>query len=259
MGIGPVAFEYLAEMSTRFRPAGPSVMLGRQKIRLKKTRGKTFNRFAKALKRSGAQVDLAGVLQPDGYAEAMFRTLGFGDVDALDMADHEGAQVIWDLNKPVPEDWHGRFSFIFDGGTLEHVFDVAQSFANIHALLAPGGRFAAMTPLNGFAGHGFYQFSPELIWTYWKEMAGCDVHACRAVHLDGTYDEEMPDPRLVGRRVQPKSGPAWLGGMPNGRIALWYEVEKTGKGGIVGDVQQSDYQTRWAAEQTETRAMEMTT
>ncbi len=221
-------------------------MLGRQKFRLNERRGRNRKHFAKALAESGATVDLGSLAQDDGYSEAMFRGLGFGEIETLDFSDFENASLTWDLNQPVPEDWHGQFGFIYDGGTLEHVFDVAQSFRNVGDMLAPGGRFVSLTPFNGYPGHGFYQFSPELVWTYWKNGQGYEVHACRALEIDGTYQQEMPEPRAEGTRVQPKIGAAWRGRMPATRVALWYEVEKTETSTGTGAALQSDYQARWA-------------
>ena len=50
---------------------------------------------------------------------------------------------------------------VVDGGTLEHVYDVPQAIRNILLMLRVGGIFLAESPVNGHAGHGCYQLSPE--------------------------------------------------------------------------------------------------
>ena len=55
---------------------------------------------------------------------AVFRTLGAAEVLALDCSAFEGAEVIHDLNQPLPEHLASRFDLVLDAGTLEHVFDV---------------------------------------------------------------------------------------------------------------------------------------
>lgn len=94
---------------------------------------------------------------------SFFRLLGFDEVVSVDVSDYEGADVICDLNQPVPTELHGRFDLVFEGGTIQHIFDLRQVFANIHDLLKTGGRVIhAMSPSNNHVDHGFYMFSPTL-------------------------------------------------------------------------------------------------
>lgn len=64
------------------------------------------------------------------------------------------------MNKALPGTMQG-YDFIFDGGTTEHLFNVAQVYDNIIDLLSPGGLLLTVVPNNNFSGHGIYQFSPE--------------------------------------------------------------------------------------------------
>jgi SAM-dependent methyltransferase len=179
----------------------------------------------------------------------MFQELGLGEVESLDASAFEGADLVWDLNKPIPEDWHGQFGLVVDGGTLEHVFDVAQALDNVVALLAPGGRFVSFTPFNGYPGHGFYQFSPELVWTYWKFTCGFAVHECRISTPNGDFTRELADTRELGKRVQFDVGPRIFGGLPARRVLMCYEVEKpaSAAGEARRSTLQSDYENRWAS------------
>jgi SAM-dependent methyltransferase len=255
LGINYATFRCLAEMSGRFTPEGRSLMLGRQKLRLTRdlrTRSRAVAswRYRRLLSDCGADPDPMRYVQDAPYSETFFRALGFGEIETLDYAPYEGAGLVHDLNQPVPEEWHGAFGFIFDGGTLEHVFDLPQAFDNIFAMLAPGGRFAAVTPLNGYPGHGFYQFSPELVWTYWKRGRGCTVHGVRAMQPKGGFVRDMADPSDTAGRQQIALGPRWMGRMPAGQILMWYEVEKPPETDAPAPVLQSDYQTLWQRRMT---------
>ena len=237
-------------MSTRFKPEKRSLMLGRQAFRLgqgKRDVRTTPHRYQKALKVSGHHAKLSDLTQPDHFSENMFREIGFGEIESLDMSDYQGATLQWDLNQPVPLDWHGQFSFIFDGGTLEHVFNIPQAFANVFNMLAEGGRFVGLNPYNGFPSHGMYQFSPELVWTYWKHGCGCTVHSCRAIHEISNYSRNLPDPTELGGRLPVKLGLRLQGRMPWNSVLLWYEVERTRGASIASSVQQSDYLSTWGA------------
>src|SRR5438445_9908229 len=57
------------------------------------------------------------------FAEPLFQALGGKRVFSLDASDYEGAEFTHDLNKPIPTEWRGRFDAVYDGGTLEHVFN----------------------------------------------------------------------------------------------------------------------------------------
>ena len=98
-----------------------------------------------------------------------FRRLGFDLVESSDVSDWEGADRILDLNQPVPAELHGLYDVVFEAGTIQHVFDLPQVFANLHALLKPGGRVIhGMAPSSNHVDHGFYMFSPTLFADYYR-------------------------------------------------------------------------------------------
>lgn len=97
-----------------------------------------------------------------------FKLLGAREVQALDYSAYENAEIVHDLNVPVPARLRGCFDLIVDAGTLEHVFDVRQSLTNLALLLRPGGRIVHISPANNYTNHGFYQFSPTLFFDYYS-------------------------------------------------------------------------------------------
>ncbi|MEL7114711.1 MAG: methyltransferase [Pseudomonadota bacterium] len=140
MGVDYVIFERLCELSTRWQlpDGGRSVGLGRHSFRIQSP-------FAKLYERALATHKLPGkrfiYLQEDGYYETLMRKLGFGEIESMDFSDYEGASILQDLNKPIPDHLEQQFDFIFDGGTIEHVFNVPQALENVFRMLKPGGRF----------------------------------------------------------------------------------------------------------------------
>ncbi len=77
----------------------------------------------------------------ESYSDRNFFSL-FTDAEynALDVTDYEGAEIIHDMNYPVPDEFKGQFSFIYDGGAMDNLFNPAQYILNCSEMLAPGGR-----------------------------------------------------------------------------------------------------------------------
>lgn len=109
---------------------------------------------------------------------SFFRLLGCERVESSDVSDWEGADHILDLNLPVPAELHGRFATVFEAGTIQHVFDLPQVFANLHALVQEGGRVIhGMAPSTNHVDHGFYMFSPTLFHDFYTAN-GWRIEAC---------------------------------------------------------------------------------
>ena len=109
------------------------------------------------------------------FAEPLFKVLGADTVDSMDYSDFEKATIIHDLNRPVGSQWETKFSVVFDGGTLEHVFNFPVAIKNCMDMLCVGGHFISLTPSNNYCGHGFYQFSPELFFAIFNETHGFKI------------------------------------------------------------------------------------
>lgn len=93
---------------------------------------------------------------------SLFTSLGFQEVESMDVSGLEGATHVHDLSEQVPEHLWSKYDMVYDGGTCEHVFDTNNFFRNIHLMLKPGGLIVHESPTNNFVNHGFYQLSPTL-------------------------------------------------------------------------------------------------
>jgi hypothetical protein len=111
------------------------------------------------------------------FAEPLFGLLGARHVSSLDVSDFEGANVIHDLNHPLPMSLTNRFSVVLEGGTIEHVFNIPQAFKNCMEMVRVGGHFIQVNPANNYMGHGFWQFSPELIYRIFSRENGFQIKA----------------------------------------------------------------------------------
>ena len=137
------------------------------------------------------------------YAEPFFEALGATRIDSLDYSDFEGARLIHDLNLPLPSDWKEKFDVVFDGGTLEHVFNFPMALRNSMELLREGGRLFLHTCANNLCGHGFYQFSPELFYRAFSPENGFVVERMVIFRI-GPYGSwyEVSDPNAIRERVE---------------------------------------------------------
>lgn len=134
---------------------------------------------------------------------------GASAVTVMDYSAYAGATVIHDLNQPVPERLCGAFDAVIEGGSLEHVFNYPVALASLMRLVKPGGSLFMSTPANNCCGHGFYQFSPELMYRVFSEANGFTVR--RVVLVEGVYPSfeltsnrkayEVRDPAEVGIRI----------------------------------------------------------
>lgn len=140
--------------------------------------------------------------QAGKISDPLFRQLGASTIDAMDVSDFEGASILHDLNRPLPDELAERFSLVFDGGTLEHVFNVPTALASYMRMPRVGGHLILALPANNEMGHGFYQFSPEL---FFRTLAPENGYAIQAMFLAPLFHDKhwlaVKDPAVVGARV----------------------------------------------------------
>jgi len=175
------------------------------------------------------------------YAENYFYTLGASVQESLDYSDYEKANVIHDLNKPVPESLENRYSAVVDAGTLEHVFNFPLAIKNCMKMLKVGGHFISITTANNYFGHGFYQFSPELFFSLFSEKSGFQLkEVIVAIEKpDGQVQDwyRVIDPAKVKRRV------TLINNSPTSLLIIAKKITEKNIEGIVPF--QSDYEQVW--------------
>ena len=153
--------------------------------------------LARLLKRHGLVTDPAtfcrSVVRWPYRADPFFEALGARELSSMDTTSYEGANVIHDLNEPVPESLHERYDLVVDGGTLEHVFNFPLALKNMLEMVRVGGHAIVLTPTNNWAGHGFYQVSPELFHRVLSEDNGFRLEQMLAI------EDDVAQARVLGR------------------------------------------------------------
>ena len=173
------------------------IMIGRQRLSRDIL---TMNRVFRIL---GIDQDAEELHANNEFGESFFSSLGAERVDSLDYSNYEGATIVHDLNSPIPEALKEKYSAVYDGGSLEHVFDVPTAIKNCMEMVQVGGHFLQITVANNFMGHGFWQFSPDLIFRIFSKENGFEIeHVFLHEAVRGGDWVSVADPRILGKRVE---------------------------------------------------------
>ena len=174
-----------------------------------------------------------------GYAEGLFELLGARELISLDCSDFEGASVVHDLNEPLPTSHKEQYDLVYDGGTLEHVFNFPSALRSAMEAVKIGGHLLLHTPTNNYCGHGFYQLSPELFYRALSRENGFEIERMIAFSpFEGSRWYEVEDPAKARRRVEIAHG--------SHRVLLLVLARRTHKAEIFRTIpQQSDYAAWW--------------
>lgn len=120
--------KWMLLMKKKFNVDYSSVaMLGRQLLCVNKNVSPYFN--------------LQEITQSDGYSEKFWSVLAGKEahVDSFDFSDYEHATVLLDMNKPIPDEYKNKYGVVFDGGTLEHIFNYPVALHNAMNMVSRGG------------------------------------------------------------------------------------------------------------------------
>ena len=175
------------------------------------------------------------------YFEPLLRQwLGAGVADSVDASAYEQARLIHDMNLAWPADSAERASYdaVLDFGCLEHVFNFPVAWRNCVDLCRVGGHVLHALPANNLAGHGFYQFSPELFFNLYRPANGFELRGLYfAMKADARHWWKVANPLNVKRRVN----------LCNGHeVYMLLIARKLRETGPLPAPQQSDYaQDEW--------------
>lgn len=173
------------------------------------------------------------------FADEFFKLLGAKEIVSVDRSDFEGATLLHDLNEPFPDHHRARYDFVFDGGTLEHIFNYPAALRTCIELVRPGGHFLTIAPAHNLMGHGFYQISPELFFRAFTGNNGITllkIVLFEASKTDAAFFE-VNDPAKTGLRTELSfSRPMYLAAL----------AQRTSVPQVFTELpQQSDYVSSW--------------
>jgi SAM-dependent methyltransferase len=217
MGISPYAVGMLAKHhgDGLFREGRDALTLGKQQIH----NLDLCNRFLKT-----ANLPLIHTTDiSSGDKDLFVGALGFQSVSSLDASTFEGADICHDMNLPVSESHFCRFDLIFNGGTIEHIFDLKMALSNIHNMLRVGGIIIHGAPSNNHVDHGFYQLSPTFFFDYYS-VNNYDILKCFFVEYQREHD------RIPWKWYEYRPGSldaVSFGGLNSSLWHTWFVTQKT--------------------------------
>jgi len=172
MGITPLHARLIV-LEHKRRPLPETIhLLGRQTVYLTEEDAKRMLQScgvepAAAATELDVQTIGAAALQGQYISDRMFfAMLGAKNVLAIDYTDYEGAEIIIDLNAPVPQEHVGTIDFLFCGSVLDNIFDPATYITNVSRLLKPGGRVCDQNIISQ-AHHPYLILTPGWMLDYY--------------------------------------------------------------------------------------------
>jgi SAM-dependent methyltransferase len=119
---------------------------------------------------------------------SVFDLICDASVQAVDISDYEGAEIVVDLNGAIPAHLEGRFDFIYNGSCLDNIFDPATSLKNMTKLLKPGGRIVRVEHATHVYG-AYLTYSPAWFYDYYtiNGFVDCKVYLAFFRRLDDAW------------------------------------------------------------------------
>lgn len=98
------------------------------------------------------------------------------EVDVFDRSDYEGANILVDLNQPLPEHYHKNYDLVYTGGCLDNVFNPVALLLNSSKLLREHGSILHYESAANLIG-AFQYFSQEWFYSYYavNNFQDCQV------------------------------------------------------------------------------------
>ena len=137
----------------------------------------------------------------DSYTETFLRYIGANITDSFDYSDYEGATHVHDMNLDIADEYKNKYSVVLDGGALEHIFNFPIAIRNCMEMIKVGGYYLGITPGNNFMGHGFYQFSPELLFRIFTKDNGYEITKLIVFETSSPQWFSVKDPYELKERV----------------------------------------------------------
>jgi SAM-dependent methyltransferase len=215
MGIAKGAISLLYKHRQAYGFSGKMIELGKQNVFV------SADKLNEISERFGQHSNLDSNQVVDDVT--LFKQLGFSEVQSLDYSKYEDADIEWDLNNPIPLDLRDQFDAVYDGGTIEHIFHLPQVLGNIFHLLKVGGTVVHCSPSHNHVDHGYYMFSPQLIFEYYAannfEILASNIFEYESDHAQKDWLIYEYTPGSIDRLS--------FGGWGRSLLGIWIIARKT--------------------------------
>lgn len=106
-----------------------------------------------------------------------FGLLGVRNTFAIDHSSYEGAELIIDLNRPLPREHESSVDFLYGGSVVDNVFIPSTYLQNVARLLRPGGRLFEQTLLSQHH-HPYTLLTPAWFYDFFtvNRFKNCTMH-----------------------------------------------------------------------------------
>lgn len=121
------------------------------------------------------------------YADNFLKKkLNLSKLISFDKNNYEKTDVILNFEKNISFD--EKFDIFFDGGSLQHIYNIPKVIENIIKLTKINGKIIHTVTFNNFQGFGLYQISPELLFSIYSKKNGfSDTSVYLVSNLDNKF------------------------------------------------------------------------
>jgi SAM-dependent methyltransferase len=156
MGIMAPIARYILQVHKKMPLTGQGLFVGRQTVPLSLKQAKSL------IQSEGLQVreitpiydvqTRSGISKDYITEETFFNLFCDLKITYLDVSAYEKANIVHDMQDPIPNDLKNKFDFIWNGSCLDNIFDPAAALRNSCDFLKPGGRILTMEIANSHFG-----------------------------------------------------------------------------------------------------------
>ncbi len=155
-------------------------------------------------------------LNNDNYADSfLLKKLKLSKIISFDKSNYEKPTFIKNFEKEIYHDH--KFDIFFDGGSLQHIYNIPKALENINKLTKIGGKILHTVVFNNFQGFGLYQLSPEIFFSIYSEKNGFENTKIYLVNNDDDKYWYRVSSLNSGEKYNFKS---------NGQLSIFVSTEK---------------------------------
>jgi hypothetical protein len=116
-------------------------------------------------------------------------------IRAIDHSDFEGADIVFDLSRTVPDRYVASADFIFDGSVMDNVFSPSEAIQNVAKILRTGGRYFGINQCSTLS-YAYVTFNPCWFFDFFVANGFDDVKVYVYDYFDFKEDANWLDSQI---------------------------------------------------------------